>query len=273
QVSTKDKTGLGYGDPLSDSNSEVLPSVFDSCSSDGDDNQTIDRFKKDDGYHAVPPPLSGNYMPPLADLSFAGLDNSVYRPTTNKARASISKDESSDIKTSNISLEKPKVDSIKFSKARTESVKYVKQADKPKMVTQNSKADRKDWNGNLTQKPRISKETVNNVRVNGVNTTRQTSDSTIEGNGVTDVKTLAGCVSRPKMTNLNNVSKDSSGSWISKRVKLIDPQGRLKNKALLTDYQDIDGGFVAFDGSSKGGKISGIGKIRTNKIDFKDVFL
>ncbi|GKA71997.1 ribonuclease H-like domain-containing protein [Tanacetum coccineum] len=44
------------------------------------------------------------------------------------------------------------------------------------------------------------------------------------------------------------------------------------NKALLTDYQDFDGGFVSFGGSTKGGKITGIGKIRTNKIDFEDVF-
>ncbi|GKB62759.1 hypothetical protein Tco_0918945 [Tanacetum coccineum] len=35
---------------------------------------------------------------------------------------------------------------------------------------------------------------------------------------------------------------------------------------------DIDGGFVAFGGSTKGGKITGIDKIRTNKIDFEDVF-
>ncbi|GJX06476.1 putative ribonuclease H-like domain-containing protein [Tanacetum coccineum] len=55
-------------------------------SSDGDDNQTNDRFKKDNEYHAVPPPLTGNYMPPLADLSFAGLDDSVYRPTVNKTQ-------------------------------------------------------------------------------------------------------------------------------------------------------------------------------------------
>ncbi|GKB54361.1 hypothetical protein Tco_0905114 [Tanacetum coccineum] len=41
---------------------------IDSRSSDGDDNQTNDRFKKDNGYHDVPPPLTGNYMPPLADL-------------------------------------------------------------------------------------------------------------------------------------------------------------------------------------------------------------
>nr|GEZ33831.1 hypothetical protein [Tanacetum cinerariifolium] len=91
QLSAKDKTGLGYGDKLSESDSEVLHSVFDSRSSDGDDNPTNDRFKKRDEYHLVPPPLIGNYMPPLADLSFVRLDDSVYRPTTNKARASISK--------------------------------------------------------------------------------------------------------------------------------------------------------------------------------------
>nr|GEU90464.1 hypothetical protein [Tanacetum cinerariifolium] len=91
QLSAKDKTGIGYGDQLSESDSEVLPSVFDSHSTDGDDNPTNDRFKKCDGYHAVPSPLTGNYMPPLADLSFAGLDDSIYRPTTNKVSASISK--------------------------------------------------------------------------------------------------------------------------------------------------------------------------------------
>ncbi|GJZ79394.1 putative ribonuclease H-like domain-containing protein [Tanacetum coccineum] len=44
------------------------------------------------------------------------------------------------------------------------------------------------------------------------------------------------------------------------------------SKALLTDYHDIDGGFVAFGESTRGSKITSIGKIRTNKIDFEDVF-
>nr|GEZ89841.1 hypothetical protein [Tanacetum cinerariifolium] len=115
QLSAKDKTGLGYGDQLSESDNEVLPSVFDIRLSDGDDNLINDRFKKGDGYHAVPPPLTGNYMPPLANLSFARLDDSVYRPTSNKAIARISKGEPSVIKTSNISVEMPKVDSVRTS--------------------------------------------------------------------------------------------------------------------------------------------------------------
>ncbi|GKG51352.1 hypothetical protein Tco_0541736, partial [Tanacetum coccineum] len=82
-MSAKDKTGLGYGDQLNENDCEVVEnmseSVFDSRSSDGDDIQANDSFKKVDGYHAVPPPLTGNYIPPKADLSFAGLDDSVYK--------------------------------------------------------------------------------------------------------------------------------------------------------------------------------------------------
>ncbi|GJR03465.1 putative ribonuclease H-like domain-containing protein [Tanacetum coccineum] len=44
------------------------------------------------------------------------------------------------------------------------------------------------------------------------------------------------------------------------------------NKSYLTDYQDIDRGFVAFAGSPKGGKITGKGKIRTGKLDFENVY-
>ncbi|GKE71925.1 hypothetical protein Tco_1529997, partial [Tanacetum coccineum] len=59
QLSSKDKTGLGYGDQMNEndsSGSELFNSVFDSRSSDGYDNQTNDRFKKDNGYHVVPSP-------------------------------------------------------------------------------------------------------------------------------------------------------------------------------------------------------------------------
>ncbi|GJV29979.1 hypothetical protein Tco_1386427 [Tanacetum coccineum] len=45
-----------------------------------------------------------------------------------------------------------------------------------------------------------------------------------------------------------------------------------RNKSYLSDYKEIDGGFVAFGGNSKGGKITGKGKIRTGKLDFEDVY-
>ncbi|GJX64533.1 hypothetical protein Tco_0298876 [Tanacetum coccineum] len=92
-----------------------LEYVFDSHSSDGDDNQINDRFKKDNGYHVVPPPLTGNYTPPLADLSLVGLDDSVYRPTANKTSASVSQVKASTSQTSNTSIEMPKVESVRPS--------------------------------------------------------------------------------------------------------------------------------------------------------------
>ncbi|GJV73915.1 ribonuclease H-like domain-containing protein [Tanacetum coccineum] len=44
------------------------------------------------------------------------------------------------------------------------------------------------------------------------------------------------------------------------------------NKSYLSDYEEIDGGFVAFGGDPKGGRIIGKGKISTGKLDFEDVY-
>ncbi|GJT85074.1 putative ribonuclease H-like domain-containing protein, partial [Tanacetum coccineum] len=44
------------------------------------------------------------------------------------------------------------------------------------------------------------------------------------------------------------------------------------NRSYLTNYEEIDGGFVAFGGNSKGGKITRKGKIQTSKLDFEDVY-
>nr|GEU74632.1 hypothetical protein [Tanacetum cinerariifolium] len=73
-----------------------------------DDNQINDRFKKGEGYHVVTLPYTGNYMPPRADLSFAGLDNSVFKSLVSETITSVPKIETNASKTSKDSLEKPK---------------------------------------------------------------------------------------------------------------------------------------------------------------------
>nr|GEW43316.1 hypothetical protein [Tanacetum cinerariifolium] len=94
--------------PNSDSKSEVLNNVFDSHESDVDDNQVNDRFKKVKRYHPVPPTYTGNYMPLRADLSFAGLDNSVFKSKVSETITSVPKIKTNASKTSKDSLEKPK---------------------------------------------------------------------------------------------------------------------------------------------------------------------
>nr|GEX61177.1 uncharacterized mitochondrial protein AtMg00810-like [Tanacetum cinerariifolium] len=44
------------------------------------------------------------------------------------------------------------------------------------------------------------------------------------------------------------------------------------NMSYLSDFEEINGRYVAFGGNLKGGKISGKGKIRTGKLDFDDVY-
>nr|GEW39845.1 hypothetical protein [Tanacetum cinerariifolium] len=83
-------------------------SLIDSHESDGEDNQVNDRFKKSKGYHAVPLPYTGNYMTPRADLSFARLDDSVFKFAISETITSVNETETSTSKTSKESLEKPK---------------------------------------------------------------------------------------------------------------------------------------------------------------------
>nr|GEU35513.1 uncharacterized mitochondrial protein AtMg00810-like [Tanacetum cinerariifolium] len=44
------------------------------------------------------------------------------------------------------------------------------------------------------------------------------------------------------------------------------------NMSYLFDFEEVNGGYVAFRGNPKGGKISGKGKIKTCKLDFEDVY-
>nr|GEU58063.1 putative ribonuclease H-like domain-containing protein [Tanacetum cinerariifolium] len=44
------------------------------------------------------------------------------------------------------------------------------------------------------------------------------------------------------------------------------------NMSYLSDFEELNGGYVTFGGNPKGGKISGKGKIRKGKLDFDDVY-
>nr|GFC87886.1 ribonuclease H-like domain-containing protein [Tanacetum cinerariifolium] len=45
-----------------------------------------------------------------------------------------------------------------------------------------------------------------------------------------------------------------------------------RNMSYLTDFEELNEGYVAFGGNPKGGKITGKGKIKTGKLDFDDVY-
>ncbi|GJX37793.1 hypothetical protein Tco_0251096 [Tanacetum coccineum] len=177
--SAKDKTGLGYDSQMN--KSEVVQSVFNSRESDVDDSPVNDRFKTGEGFHAVPPPYTGNYMPSRPDLSFVGLDDSVYKTKVSETETSISKTskdivekpktvrpsapiiEEWDTDSDNGSVFRPKSDKTKpkFTKINFvksgENVKSVNKENTHRQVkyprkSQSPRDNRRNWNGMMTQK-------------------------------------------------------------------------------------------------------------------------
>ncbi|GJS82644.1 ribonuclease H-like domain-containing protein [Tanacetum coccineum] len=106
QMSVKEKIGLGFSEQVKENElyDEALMSVFDSHSSDIEDAPVYDRFAKVEGMHAVPPPMTGNYMPPKSDFE---IDESqfIYGPKQSKTSESDAKTSDSDSCESNSSVE------------------------------------------------------------------------------------------------------------------------------------------------------------------------
>ncbi|GJS92905.1 ribonuclease H-like domain-containing protein [Tanacetum coccineum] len=127
---------------------------------------------------------------------------------------------------------------------------------------------------------------VNTAKVNSVNTAKVNSVNTAKGNKVTSAigPRHAGFGDQNEM--LLTISPKTVDYTCRKDLIMLihkadSNQGifdsgcfrhMTRNKFYLSDYQDIDGGFVAFGGSSIRGKITGKGKISTGKLDFEDVY-
>nr|GEY78759.1 ribonuclease H-like domain-containing protein [Tanacetum cinerariifolium] len=79
--------------------------------------------------------------------------------------------------------------------------------------------------------------------------------------------------------NRSNAVK-ASASWCNLQEHLQDKgvidsgcsRHMIGNMSFLIDYEEIDEGYVSFEGNPKGGKITGKGKIKTGKLDFKNVY-
>ncbi|GJU53546.1 ribonuclease H-like domain-containing protein [Tanacetum coccineum] len=118
QISVNNKTGISFDSQMTKNklhnfhknNSEVFVCKSNSNVNEieEENNQVNDRFKKVEGYHAVPPPYTGNYMPSRPDLSFAGLDDFVYKTNVSETITSMPRIESTASKSSKDNLEQPK---------------------------------------------------------------------------------------------------------------------------------------------------------------------
>nr|GEW55325.1 hypothetical protein [Tanacetum cinerariifolium] len=201
---TNDKTRLGY-------DTQVFTSSMFDCnemfSSESDismlASHKYDRYQSGEGYHDVPPPYTGTFMPHKPDLVFHDAPN--VNETVHTAF--------------NVKLSPNKPD---------KDLSYTHRSSAPII---------EDWLPILRQPFQSLKP--------------------METAGI-ERHALSG--------NPHHALKDKG---------VID-NGCLRhmigNMSYLTDFEKINGGYVAFGGNPKGGKILGKGKIKTGKLDFDDVY-
>ncbi|GJW30953.1 ribonuclease H-like domain-containing protein [Tanacetum coccineum] len=324
--------------------SKVVHSVFNSRESDVDDNPVNDRFKIGEGFHAVPPPYIGNYMPLRPDLFFVGLDESVFKSAVRNTTTGVPETKTSISKTSKDIIEKPKTErpsapiieewdtdndndsvfrpksnqtKLKFTKINFvksgENVKSVNKENTHRQVEYHRKSQSpralqtKSRHGSYCAKQSSPRAAASISTARPVNTAApkpKVNDALpiiySYFKSHSPVRRAFNQKSATKTNNfnekvniarVNNVTTARPKAVVStaegNRENVGNPQYTLQdqgifysgcsrhmtgNKSFLTDYQEIDGGIVAFGGSLKGGKITGKGKIRTVKLDFEDVY-
>ncbi|GJT48500.1 hypothetical protein Tco_0974657 [Tanacetum coccineum] len=216
------------------------------------ESQIVDNCKKGLGYNAVPPPYTGNFMPPTPDLSFTGLDEFVNKPVVENRKSDeevykvvrksndspIIEDWVSDSEEEDVSQTKTEKKIVKPSIAKIEFVK-------PKQQKKTARKTIKQGKNVNTVRP---KAVVNAARPKAV-------VNDVKGNNVNAVKASACWVWKPKTKVL-----DHGNPQMDLQDKGVIDSGCSRhmtgNMSYLTDYEEIDGGYVAFGGNPKGGKIT-----------------
>ncbi|GJQ96798.1 hypothetical protein Tco_0007937 [Tanacetum coccineum] len=179
QISKRDKSRIGYGDQVQDgvlsNENEVFQSVFDNRLSDVEDSHVHDRFANIEGMHAIPPPMTGNYMPSGPDRE---VDESMftYGPKQSKTSDSDTQTSNFDSCESNSSVEtlesvhepvyesdsddeyviQPSKEQERPSFAFVNTVKHVKTpretVKEQNIQSPSPKADKRDWNGLMSKR-------------------------------------------------------------------------------------------------------------------------
>ncbi|GJR51858.1 putative ribonuclease H-like domain-containing protein [Tanacetum coccineum] len=233
-------------------------------------------------------------MHPTPDLSFTGLEEFTREPVVIKAvrknngaliiKDCVSHSEEEDVHQAKI--EKKTVKSI-FAKIKFVKPKQQEKTDRKtvdcKRVNQKQFQNIKSIqnNANRVNHENFAKNKLTLVlkgtRGNNVNTARlKAVVNVVKGNHVNVVKASACWVWKPKIKVIDYVSKHNSASITLKKFDYVDAQGRSKhitgNMSYLTDYEEIDEGYVAFEGNPKGGKITRKCTIKTGNLDFENVY-
>ncbi|GJZ50070.1 putative ribonuclease H-like domain-containing protein [Tanacetum coccineum] len=240
QMSASDKFGLGYGDyrysGILSYENEVSQSVFRCNKSDSENPTLHKRLDKTSKMQAVPPPMTGNYLPSGPDIE---IDDSQYTYGPRKSQPSESESQTTELDTcdSNTSTEPSELVSEPVVNESNIEVQPKVWSDAP--IIEEYESDSDDEYVSVQTKgpsPSFANKQVKTPRENVKNQSthsqkpNENTQRTLKNKGIID----------------SRCSRHMTG-----------------NKAYLANFQDFYGGPVAFGGSK--GYITGKGKIKTGK--------
>nr|GEV47021.1 hypothetical protein [Tanacetum cinerariifolium] len=260
-----------------------------------------DRYKSREGYHAVPPSYTRTFMPLKPDLVFhdastvsetvltiLNVEPSPTKPNkelsqSNRPSASIIEDWVSDLKDESEGEPMPTqkapsfVQTSKHVKTPRTSVKPVEHSTPPENLRKDipkSRGHKHSWN----RKACFVCKILNHLIKDCDYYEKKMVQKPVWNHAMRGVK--GNWIWKPKCTVLDHVSRYTSASITLKQFDYTDALGRSNscsrhmtgNISYLSDFKEINGGYVAFGGNPKGGKITGKGKIKTGKLDFDDVY-
>ncbi|GJS64845.1 ribonuclease H-like domain-containing protein [Tanacetum coccineum] len=259
-VSQCDRFGYDWSDQAEEGPTSFALMAYTSSSSSSSNTKVNDKYKTGEGYHAVPPPYIGKYMPPKPNVT------SVPDIATSKAKTSESKPKSisepliedwiSDSEDENETGPKfkhrrssfTKVEFVKSNehvKSPRESVKKVennKQAKYPRKNSQSPRGNQRNWNNLMTQKL-------------GSNFEFKNKTCYVCGSFNHLIKDCDFYEKKMAEKPVWNNAKRGNPQLEFQEKKVINSgcsRYMIGNMSYLSDYEKIDGGYVAFGGDPKG---------------------
>nr|GEZ48765.1 putative ribonuclease H-like domain-containing protein [Tanacetum cinerariifolium] len=281
---TNDKTRLGYDNQVFTSSMFDCDEMFSSESDVSMPASPVyDRYQPREGYHSIPPPYTRTFMPPKPDLVFhdAPTVNKTVHTAFNVELSSTKPDK--DLSHSHMPSALIIEDWVSDSEDESEAGPL--QNDPTDNLRKDSPKSRGHSNSRNTKACFVCKSLTHLIKENDYYEKKMVQTPaknhaqrgnhqhyekmTHPNSPKACAKTIVTKPHSPPRRTINHSSSPKPSNFPLK-VTIVkapkgNPQHALKDKA-------INGGYVAFGGNLKGGKISGKGKIRTGKLDFDDVY-
>ncbi|GKC26153.1 putative ribonuclease H-like domain-containing protein [Tanacetum coccineum] len=228
-------------------------------------------------------------MPPTPDLSFTGLDEFVNKPVVENRKSDeevskiVRKNDDAQLLKNGCQINLvPRAVLMKSGLISVNTARQVNTAHSKTTVNAARPMSYLSKTAHSTVKRPIHKNTafknsnidqrVNTVSGKKINTAwPKAVVNVVKGNNINVVKASACWFWKPKTKVLDhgNPQMDLQDQGV---IDSGCSRHMTGNMSYLTDYEEIDGGYVAFGGNPKGGKITGKCTIKTGNLDFENVY-